>query len=211
MRQEIVSSFRISPPTTNRAILLILAVFLAPMVAALALAVAPLVLRDFVAASLHAEPWKLIVFVLPVGLIAFVIWKGLCFTDGSLERVDVGPEGILVHGLFGLRYRRWEDIDHFTVGVIPVKFQVVAVTARPKSGSEGRKLRFYLSGCFETGWFDDIEMHQDAVAYWLQELAAAYTRGSRGGGFPLPPAHFKGRLIPLPPGSMAARIAVMTA
>jgi len=207
MRQRFTRSFRIMAPSTNRGILFVFSLFLGMLVTVLAAALLNIPALPLILGMMQGDWLRGFACAVPTLLVALSLWKGLCLlTDGTFENVEVGPEGLLVQGLFGRRHRRWDEVDRFSVGIIPVAVGIVTVVARPASGSGGRPMRFFMSGYFRTGWFDDIGNHQDEIADWLQDLKAVYMNGARGGKLPSPPEYFVGRVTELPSGSIAAKL-----
>jgi hypothetical protein len=205
VRQPLISCFRITAPPTNRGILFILSASLALLFTLLAAKILgiPVQLR-----LLSGLEW--IAFAAPWLVFAFVIWKGLCLlSDGTLDHIEVGPEGLVVRGLLGLKHRRWDEIEDFAAKIVQFRFTIISVTASPTRAPGKCRMRFYLSGCFKIGLFDYIDDQQDTIADWLREIRAAYRNGTRDGSLPLPPTHFIGCVIDLPAGSVAAKVSAM--
>jgi hypothetical protein len=114
------------------------------------------------------------------------------------DYLEVGPDGVAVGNLFGRRQRRWEDIERFSISLVPTRglpsVWVRAISARADVSSMG----FSMGGYFKLSWFDQVGERRDDISDWFENLHAAYVKGNRSGTFPQPPERFIGLLTEPP-------------
>jgi hypothetical protein len=129
------------------------------------------------------------VLVIPT---AYLIWYGRRLLPRSpLDFLEIGPQGLKVGGLFGRRYRRWDEISGFSVGNIPLTnpptIWIKVESARP--------LRFFMGGYVRYKFFSKTKPRVQAIADWLDLVRRTYAFGD--GTLPPPPEELGGKIIPL--------------
>jgi hypothetical protein len=137
------------------------------------------------------------VLVIPA---AYLIWYGRRLLPGSpLDFLEIGPQGLTVGGLFGRRYRRWNEISGVSVGNIPL---TNPPTIWIKVESE-RPLRFFVGGYLRYKFFSRTKPRVQAIADWLDLVRRAYAFGD--GTLPPPPEELGGKIIPLTSDKMPTK------
>jgi hypothetical protein len=108
--------------------------------------------------------------------------------------LEVGPDGLTIGGPFGRRHRRWNEIERFSVSLLPTRaLPFVWVTA--VSTKDSTNMGFSMGGYMKLRWSDDIGEQREDLRDWFENLRAVYTKGNHSGTFPRPPKRFIGHLI----------------
>jgi len=209
MRSRLTASFRIERPKPNPVLTLLILVPAIGVVAAIVLEI-EFLSRSSGFSAVNAPVIIVARWIFAPLLVAFAglaVWSAIGEIRGRPRRyLAVGPEGLLVRGLFGTKHRRWEEIGQFRTRVIPGRSQTVWITCLPPPGSRARPTRFFFSEFVRIGMFTDLGTACEAITSWFEAIAFAYTKGSRSGTLPPPPDQFIGRIVDLVPGAVAMEI-----
>ncbi len=144
-----------------------------------------------------ALPWPFVLFAVVLLTLA-VVCIAQSLPGSPIDFLELGPSGLTVGGLFGRRHRRWQDIERFSVFLLPMRsVPLVRVKAICRSDSVA-DMGFSMGGYVKLGWFDDIQDRQRDLSDWFEHVKATYTGGNRSGTLPETPGWFVGRMTKPP-------------
>jgi len=181
MMTRLRASYRIIPPRLDSVVMLAIAVW-------------ALVVVGYLMIGLGAFSWPLPAIAAFLLLLGFYCASQL-LPGSPTYYMELSPDGLTIGRIFGRRRWRWEEIDRFSVNLIPAQrfpFVWIKVFARD---SPAWNPGFSMGGCMKLRWSDDIGEQAGELMRWFENVKAAYMKGNHSGSLPEVPKRFVGQIV----------------